>query len=583
MTTPRPLDRRPFPAPLLTARFPHTRTALMALLLATFLGGPIAQATTPAPPTAVAQALAAAEEHAALPASAGGGWLLIDPQAVRLLDAAGVERARLALRAEHLDVRPAPGAGRGARAVVFDNNLQQPLLLDIDDGQLNIAHRFAPVDFALETMCLYRDAQQLDHLFMIAKDGLAEQWLLSTSAASGSSAQGAPRLLRRLALPPNAEHCRGDDARGQLYITEEGLGVWAYAADGEGVPQRRLLGARLPPAHRLPAPASALPHVVAQAQTDSVARSGDAADDPAIWVHPGDASRSRVFGTNKKQGLLNYDLQGRQVQLLESGRLNNVDLRQNLLLGGAMVDLAVATQRDDNTLVVFEIDAQGQAREAARIGTGLKDIYGMCLHRTPQGGLEAFANDKSGRFEQIRITRRQQGAQVAYTGERVRVFRTRSQPEGCVADDHEGQLFFGEEKRGIWTLPTDANAKTPPRLILATGKLLVADVEGLAIYRGAGKQPGYLIASSQGNNSYVVLDARPPHTVRGAFRIGINAQAGIDGASETDGLEVSPANLGGAYHQGLLVVQDGYKRLPDGAQNFKYVAWRDIAEALGLN
>lgn len=543
---------------------------------------PLATATP-----AVAQVLAAAEESMALPGSAEGGWLVVEPQTVRLLDATGRERDRLPVRAEHLDLRPS-GNTRAARAVVFDSDHQQPLLLTIKDFRLQLAHRFEPVDYALEAMCLYRDGQGLDHLFMIAKDGLAEQWLLPLP-----DAQGAPRLLRRLALPPNAESCRGDDQRGLILIeegTETGRGFWAYAADGEGVPRRRWLGAKLPPADRLPTWSSAtsrLPYVLPSAQTDPVARSGDAADDPAIWIHPGDPTRSRILGTNKKQGLLSYDLQGRQMQLIESGRLNNVDVRQNLHIGPSTnetaVDLAVATQRDDNTLVVFEIDAQGQAREAARIATGLKDIYGMCLHRTPRGGLEAFVNDKSGRFEHIRITRQQQGSEISYAGERLRVFSTRSQPEGCVADDAQGRLFFGEEKRGIWTLSTATDRRESAQLILGVGPWLVADVEGLAIYRSANSQASYLIASSQGNNSYVVLDALPPHKVRGAFRIGINAQAGIDGASETDGLEVSPVHLSGAYDQGMLVVQDGYKRLPDGAQNFKYIAWRTIAQALGLN
>lgn len=61
--------------------------------------------------------------------------------------------------------------------------------------------------------------------------------------------------------------------------------------------------------------------------------------------------------------------------------------------------------------------------------------------------------------------------------------------------------------------------------------------------------------SSQGNDSYVVLDAQPPYALRGAFRVGVNAEAGIDGASETDGLEVTSANLGGPFTQGMLVVQ----------------------------
>jgi len=110
--------------------------------------------------------------------------------------------------------------------------------------------------------------------------------------------------------------------------------------------------------------------------------------------------------------------------------------------------------------------------------------------------------------------------------------------------------------------------------------LLRADVEGLAIYRGAGS--AYLVVSSQGNDSYVVLDAAAPHRLRGAFRIGINVEKGIDGASETDGLEVTSVPLGPEFPRGMLVVQDGRKRLPEGPQNFKYVSWEDIARALAL-
>ena len=36
------------------------------------------------------------------------------------------------------------------------------------------------------------------------------------------------------------------------------------------------------------------------------------------------------------------------------------------------------------------------------------------------------------------------------------------------------------------------------------------------------------------------------------------------------------------YPRGLLVVQDGRKRLPDGPQNFKLVDWRDVAQVLKL-
>jgi 3-phytase len=80
----------------------------------------------------------------------------------------------------------------------------------------------------------------------------------------------------------------------------------------------------------------------------------------------------------------------------------------------------------------------------------------------------------------------------------------------------------------------------------------------------------------------VVLDAAPPYRVRGAFRIGMNLDARIDGVSETDGLDVSSASFGPGFERGLLVVQDGFKQLPSGPQNFKYVAWDDVAKALDL-
>ena len=582
---------------------------------------------TPVLPAPVAQAA----EIAALP---DGQWLTAGDDGLALRDAGGRERARLVLRAEYLDSRP---LAQGALVAVVDADTQEALIVEADAvrGQLRVAQRIPSPTLALEGLCLYRDGQRHDHLFLLGKDGQAEQWLLSG---------GAPRLLRRLALPPGSEHCRGDDARQRLLVSETGFGLWAYDAEGEGAPERQLLAAARPwgklsggagalavlpagialldaggarlhfwqgrAATRLkvgdgealanwgdrlllrdgdgwrvvptklakarPAATPPLPVLQAVAQTDGVARQGDAADDPAIWIDPADPARSRVLGTNKKQGLLVYDLQGRQQQLLEAGRLNNVDVRQRVRLGGREVDLAVATQRDEKALALFEIDPDGRLRDVGRVATELREIYGTCLYQPPEGGLEVIANDKDGRFVQYRLELRD----GVYAGQPVRRFRLASQPEGCVADDRHGRLFVGEEDVGIWSLPASAAAAAETVRVMAVGRRLVADVEGLALYHG--EKASYLVASSQGNNSYVVLDAQPPHAYRGAFRIGLNPGAGIDGVSETDGLEVTARNLGGPYAAGMLVVQDGYKRLPDGTQNFKYLPWQDVARALGL-
>ena len=323
--------------------------------------------------------------------------------------------------------------------------------------------------------------------------------------------------------------------------------------------------------------APVLANVKALSQSDPVGRQGDAADDPAIWIHPQQPSLSRVLGTNKKQGLLAYDLQGKLLQELPVGRLNNVDLRPNFKLGAHTVDLAVASNRDRNSLSLFSIDRQsGELREAGEIPTPLKEIYGICLFQPASGELYAIANGKDGTFLQYRLSAPNGSVQ----GELVRQFKVDSQPEGCVADDQRQRLFLGEEDVGVWAV--DARADQPATLtsVIKVGSQLHADVEGLALYQSAARD--YLVISSQGNDSYLVLDAEPPFASRGAFRVGLNAALGIDGASETDGLEVTSVNLGGPWSQGLLVVQDGRKRMPEQTQNFKFVPWAQVTQALNL-
>ena len=312
-------------------------------------------------------------------------------------------------------------------------------------------------------------------------------------------------------------------------------------------------------------------------QTEVVMSQGDAADDPAIWVHPQTPALSRVLGTNKQQGLEVYDLQGKRVQHLPVGRLNNVDVRPGFELGGRTVDLAVATNRDHNSLSVFSIDrATGTLQDAGEIATPVTDIYGLCLFKAPSGEIYSFANDKDGTFVQHRLYAK--GDKVE--GELVRQFKVATQPEGCVADDRNQRLFLGEEDVAVWAV--DARPDQPATLtsVIKVGGPVHDDIEGMGLYQT--EKDNYLVISSQGNDSYVVVDAEPPYALRGAFRVGVNAAAGIDGASETDGLEVTAANLGGAWSKGMLVVQDGRKRMPEQAQNFKYIPWSEVAKALRL-
>lgn len=338
----------------------------------------------------------------------------------------------------------------------------------------------------------------------------------------------------------------------------------------------RMLGGRLPviPASAPPAPAS-MAGAAPLRETQPVEFHGDAADDPAIWIHPVTPSLSRVIGTNKQQGLLVYDLDGRMLQSLPVGRLNNVDVRAGIALGQRRVDLAVASHRDRNSLSLFAIDRDsGVLTPAGDIATPLSDIYGLCLYQPSPDLLYAFVNDKDGTFLQYRID----GVTGTLHGELVRQFATESQPEGCVADDLTHRLYLGEEDFGVSVVDARADQKAKPEAIIKVGAVLKDDVEGLALYHNA--KHHWLIVSSQGNDSYVVLEAAPPYRVVGQFRVVLNADVGIDGASETDGLEVTSINLGPLWPSGMLVVQDGRNRMPEQPQNFKLIPWAAVEKAL---
>jgi 3-phytase len=261
--------------------------------------------------------------------------------------------------------------------------------------------------------------------------------------------------------------------------------------------------------------------------------------------------------------------------------MNNVDLREGFALGGREVVIVAASDRDRNAIALFAFAAeQPDLVDVADgvIATGLNEIYGLCMYRNRiNGQFYVFVNDKDGRYQQHELLAGASGDRV--TTRIVREFRTAGQPEGCVADDELGWLYVGEEAAGLYRV--GAVPEAPADLILVdrvgTGRL-VADVEGLAIYRQAGGD-GYLVVSSQGDDAYAVYRRSPPNEYVGRFRIG---DGPIDGTSSTDGLEVTSESLPPPYEQGLLVVQDGANTAPRAPQNFKLVPWSEVQRAMGL-
>ena len=259
------------------------------------------------------------------------------------------------------------------------------------------------------------------------------------------------------------------------------------------------------------------------------------------------------------------------MQSLSVGRVNNVDLRQNI---ANSQDIAVASNRTENTLTFFTINKKGLVSHVGDFALSFPEPYGTCMYKDQQGRVSVFVNDKSGLYQQWQID---SIAPIELT--LVREFSVPSQPEGCTANDNTGMLYFGEEAVGLWSLDLN-NDNAKPTRIEVDSDILVADVEGMDLYHA--KNDTYLVVSSQGDNSYAVFSVTKAVQYKGSFRVIYNEKTGIDGTQETDGLAISSSNLGAPYEAGLIVIQDGFNRKPTERQNFKYVSWTDVAKALSL-
>ncbi len=312
--------------------------------------------------------------------------------------------------------------------------------------------------------------------------------------------------------------------------------------------------------------------VAATVETDPVPHAGDAADDPAIWVNPADPAQSTIIGTDKQGGIVVYDLAGRQLQYLPDGHLNNVDLRAGFALGGQEVTLVTASNRTSNSIAIYRVNSTTRLleNEAARTVRTLT-AYGACMyHSAVTGTYYYFGNSPTGEVEQWELFATGSGQVDARL---VRSFGVGTQTEGCVADDELGSFYIGEENVGIWKYGAEPGAGAARTLVDTTCAAghLAKDVEGLTIAYGAGGT-GYLIASSQGNSTFVMYQREGTNAYVRSFALG--AGNGIDAVTGTDGIDVTTADLGPAFPYGVFVAQDD--ATTGGNQNFKLVPWQHI-------
>ena len=547
-----------------------------------------------------------------------------------------------------------------------------------------IGTRPVPLGIAVEGTCLYRSSQDGSlYAFALGDSGEIDQYLLFEPAAGRVDA----KLMRRLHVASTVEHCVADDATGQLYVSEQAVGIWRFDAEPEtevlpvlidavrlgkiteevsgialydgGAAAKWLIasnasagqlhvydhakddafvgalavtaaGAPVSEPGGLFATSAAMgasqgalligdeegsnykivpfaaiaqalgisagspqpltvavsptfPIVHPTVETDPVGSAADAADDPAIWANPANPAASWALGTDKQGGLHVYDMQGKSRHFAADGKMNNVDLRSGYRLGGRDTVLVTASDRTNKSIAIYSLDTASGTLSNIADGvqpTGLSDPYGQCMYRSKNGRTYVFISDPDGLVRQWELIPTRAGKVRA---KQVRDIKFSSQTEGCVADDASGILYVAEEDIGLWRVTAEPVKGAIPVAVdkVAGNPKLKDDLEGVGLYDLGGGR-GYLVVSSQGNNSYAVYRREGANAYLGSFSVIADPAKGIDGISETDGLDVSSANLGPGFEQGAMIAQDGRNMLPVQNQNFKYVPWSAIAGQLKL-
>ncbi|MER6187402.1 phytase [Streptomyces sp. NPDC001652] len=326
------------------------------------------------------------------------------------------------------------------------------------------------------------------------------------------------------------------------------------------------------------------------------------------------------------------------------GRFNNVDLVSGLRTSTGRADVAVVSDRGNDRLRIYRI-------APSRTGGPLTDItdpaaapvfsadqaqindqrtaYGLATWKdTTTGRSYALASQRERtRLALLELVPAADGT-VGYRKVRTldlpSSFRLPNgtswtpclepgelpQIEGMVVDPATGTLYAGQEDVGIWRLRADLTGKpvlvdkvkeygvpgtydeeseecTPGADPGYGGTRLSADVEGLTLYQESDGD-GYLLASSQGDNTFALYDREVSegNEYEGGFRIAA-ASPTLDSVEECDGAAVLNAPLGDRYPHGLLVVQDGQEtpEVPDGeggtrtATGFKFVDLGAVVDA----
>lgn len=290
-------------------------------------------------------------------------------------------------------------------------------------------------------------------------------------------------------------------------------------------------------------------------------------DDPAIWIHPTDVSKSIIIGTDKDTngGLYAFDLTGKIVSKVPNlKRPNNVDLRYGFVLNGQKTDVAAVTERETNTVKLYSLPELKEVGAFSVFeGEQLRSPMGISLYKNPETQeIHAIVSRKTGTsgsyLWQYRLV--EKGGKIG--GELVRKFGKfigGKEIESIAVDDAMGYIYYSDEGYGVHQYYADPAKGDDELLVFGKGDFK-EDIEGISIYPSSA-DTGYLLVSNQQANTFNVYLRENP----GKGRI---AEIPVS-TLESDGSDVTAVNLGERFPKGIFVAMSNGKV-------FHIYDWRDL-------